>query len=197
MAGVLADAGLKDAAQLDYVDRFTEEVFEFMGKSGLSRSSFFGYSMGGYVALNLAVKHPDRVERIFTIATKFEWTSETAGKETHNLNPERIKAKIPRFAEVLQERHKPNPWDEVVLKTATMIQGLGTVPTLSIKDNQQIEHPILICVGEEDVMVSIKESEMVVGHLSNGQLRIFPGYQLPRPSGLLPPKVMLLIRVLQ
>ena len=54
--------------------------------------------MGGYVALQLANKHPKYVQKIITLGTKFAWDKETAAKEVKMLNPEKIEEKIPAFA---------------------------------------------------------------------------------------------------
>ncbi|MEO0403965.1 MAG: alpha/beta hydrolase, partial [Bacteroidota bacterium] len=72
------------------IDFFTDEVFQYLEKYKLEQVSIFGYSMGGYVALNLASKQPKKVERIVTYGTKFNWSTETSAKEVKMLNPHMI-----------------------------------------------------------------------------------------------------------
>ena len=43
--------------------------------------------MGGYVALHLALHHPERVQRIVTLGTKFRWDPVTAEREAARLDP--------------------------------------------------------------------------------------------------------------
>ena len=60
-------------------------------KAGIGRSDITvspGHSMGGYVALKLALKRPELVDRIITLGTKFNWTPEVAAKEVKMLNPD-------------------------------------------------------------------------------------------------------------
>src|SRR5262245_23477139 len=64
---------------------FTESVLGYMDVKEIRDAFIFGYSMGGYVALSLAINYPERVRKVFTLATKFEWTEEIAMRETAQL----------------------------------------------------------------------------------------------------------------
>ena len=44
------------------IDLFTQNVLDYCQSNGLKSVSLFGYSMGGYVALNLALKHSNVVK---------------------------------------------------------------------------------------------------------------------------------------
>ena len=74
---------------------FAGDVLRFMAASNIEKADFFGYSMGGYVALYLAANHPERVGKIITLATKFAWTPESASREIRMLDPQKIAKKIP------------------------------------------------------------------------------------------------------
>ncbi|MCW0295119.1 alpha/beta hydrolase, partial [Klebsiella pneumoniae] len=64
---------------------FVDDVRELLDARGVERAAFFGYSMGGYVALALAAREPQRVERVMTLGTKFRWTPEYAERESRML----------------------------------------------------------------------------------------------------------------
>jgi pimeloyl-ACP methyl ester carboxylesterase len=49
------------------IPNFTATVREFMRAHGLHRVRLVGHSMGGMIALNLAARHPDVVERLVAI----------------------------------------------------------------------------------------------------------------------------------
>ncbi|MBR0651686.1 alpha/beta fold hydrolase [Roseomonas terrae] len=51
------------AAAMDYAT-MAEDIVETMHAAGLSRAAVLGHSMGGKVAMALALAHPDRVERL-------------------------------------------------------------------------------------------------------------------------------------
>lgn len=152
------------------METFSDNVLDFMESKKLEKSNFFGYSMGGYVALSLAAKKPEKVGGIITLATKLEWSPEIAAKETASLQVEKIEEKIPHFAKMLDERH--HNWREVVRKTSEMMSKLGRSEAIGMEAFSLINHNVLLCIGEKDKMVSIEESKKVADKLPNGQLRI-------------------------
>jgi pimeloyl-ACP methyl ester carboxylesterase len=154
------------------IDQFTTEVQAFLDEKGIEETDIFGYSMGGYVALNLARQHPGRVGRIVTLATKFDWTLEGAEREAKMLDPEKIESKVPAFAQQLATRHAPNDWKQLLRKTAEMMHDLGQAPTLTPAVLSQIQHRVLICLGDNDQMVSLAETTQAAEVLTNGQLHV-------------------------
>lgn len=153
---------------------FATSVLNYLDHKKITVASIFGYSMGGYVALYLAAYYPQRVEKVFTLATKFEWTPQVAEKETAQLNPEKISEKVPAFASFLEKAHYPRNWKEVIQKTSLMLMQLGNNPSLTKNDFLEIKIPVIIGLGELDKMVSQDESKNTVEHLKNGQLLLIP-----------------------
>lgn len=161
------------------IDQFVQEVMFFLELHNLSSIHIFGYSMGGYVALKLAQLHHDRVDKIMTLATKFEWTKESADKEIKMLSPDLIEEKIPRFAEELKMRHLPNDWKLMMRKTSKMMAGLGNGEAMQPWEFASIKNHSLIAVGQEDKMVSIKESQAIADLLQDAALMVIPGFKHP------------------
>ncbi|MCF8245428.1 MAG: alpha/beta fold hydrolase [Saprospiraceae bacterium] len=161
------------------IETFTAEVLDFLNENGLEMVDIYGYSMGGYVALNLAQLHPGRVGKIITLATKFDWTPESAERESKMLDPNKIEAKIPAFADLLQMRHAPNDWKVLLGKTAEMMLELGQQPVLTPAILSKIHHPALICLGDSDQMVSLGETSPAAAALPKGQFELL--VQTPHP----------------
>ncbi len=161
------------------IDLFTDNVVQYMRDNRLEKTHIFGYSMGGYVGLNLALKHPGLVDKLVTLGTKIDWTPEIAVKETALLDPVKIVEKVPHFAEHLNQLHRPNDWKEVATKTATMMSDMGNGKKLTNNHFSRIKHHILIGLGEHDRMVSRKESEHVAHALPHGELKIIEGQHHP------------------
>ena len=156
------------------IEMFGEDVLYFIEKNKLGKINVYGYSMGGYVALYIARNFPDKINKIFTTATKFDWNEESSLKESRLLNPEKIIEKIPKFAEQLSERHSAENWKQVLKKTAEMMINLGKNKLLKDVDFSLIENEVLLSVGDRDNMVSIEETVDVYRKLQNGKLLIFP-----------------------
>lgn len=152
---------------------FASEVLDLLEQNNLDKINVFGYSMGGYVGMYLAKKHPEKVEKLFTIATKLDWTIEGSIKESAMLNSIKIKEKVPKYAFALQQLHGIN-WELLMQKTAEMILNLGKNPALNSSDFEKMTTPILISVGDKDVMVSIEECLLASRKIINCQFLVFP-----------------------
>jgi len=161
------------------IEMFADDVTYFIKKNKLERINVYGYSMGGYVALYIARHYPELINKIFTTATKFNWSEETSLKESALLDAEKIQDKLPDFAAQLSARHSPEDWRIVLKKTAEMMLSLGKNRTLTDEDIELIENEVLVSTGDRDNMVSIEETVEVYRKLKNGRLLILPGTKHP------------------
>ncbi len=156
------------------IEMFTKDVIQFLNKNELRQINIFGYSMGGFVALYLASHFPDRVAKIFTLGTKFNWNKETVKQEIKLLDPDTIEEKLPQYAEELKLIHQPNDWKDVIKKTAEMLSQMGKKNPLTDADLTSLEIPVLIGMGDRDNLVIIEESVFSYRLLKKGQLLIIP-----------------------
>ena len=150
-----------------------------MDAESVEKAHFFGYSMGGYVALKLAHDYPGRVGKIIMLGTKFKWDSESASKDVRMMNPEIIEQKIPAYAATLAARHQPGNWKSIMIRTGEMMTALGDGKAMTAEQFAAIPHSVLVCIGSEDHMVSIEESNMVANLLPHGTLRVIDGVKHP------------------
>ena len=160
------------------IANFVDETLAFMNQNNIEKISIFGYSMGGYVGLYLAKNFPERVEKLFTLATKWNWNIESASLESKMLNPSIIKEKVPKYVNSLVMLHGDN-WETLMQKTAEMMLNLGANPTLNKDNFTEIETPTIVAVGDKDIMVSIEETVMVYRSLPNAQLLVMPNTAHP------------------
>jgi pimeloyl-ACP methyl ester carboxylesterase len=156
------------------IDLFSKNLVDFLDANKLKKVAVFGYSMGGYVSLYAALRHPAFFEQIVTLGTKFDWTPEAAAKEVRMLVPEVIEEKVPRFAENLKNLHLPDDWKKVMSKTATLMKNMGDHPPLTTADFAQISIPVTIGIGDADKMVTPTESKLVADALPNSTYQILP-----------------------
>jgi pimeloyl-ACP methyl ester carboxylesterase len=154
------------------IETFADDIQNFLDQNALSKVDIFGYSMGGYVALWFAHLHPEKVDKIVTLGTKFDWTVESAERETKKLNAEKIEEKVPAFARILQNRHAPNDWKELLSKTSAMMKGLGAKPLLTEKILASIKNESHIVLGDTDDMADRNFSEVVSTILANAKFTL-------------------------
>jgi pimeloyl-ACP methyl ester carboxylesterase len=143
------------------IETFAQEIRTFIVSNKLNELTIFGYSMGGYAALWMAHQYPSLVQKVVTLGTKFDWSPDSTEKEIKKLNPEKIEQKIPAFARLLQTRHAPNDWKELMSKTADMMKQLGDAPLLTESILARINIPTTIALGDADDMADRAYSERV------------------------------------
>lgn len=158
---------------------FTRNVIDFLQAHAIDQVTVFGYSMGGYVALNTALKVPEKIRKIITLGTKFDWSLEQAQKEVKMLNPDKIEEKIPHFAQRLQQLHEPLDWKTVMNKTAQMMLAMAKGAKLTDTDFANINVPVTIGRGSLDSMVSQEESEHLAEVLPTAKLITLEGVKHP------------------
>ncbi|MBX3044774.1 MAG: alpha/beta hydrolase [Candidatus Kapabacteria bacterium] len=160
------------------IEQFTEDLHNFISEESLFGADVFGYSMGGYVALNYASKYPENLSNIMTLATKFDWTPESAAIESKMLNPQKIIDKVPKFAEYLKSLHG-ECWTQLLEKTARMIINIGNNPLINKSKLAEICNHVRISVGDRDKMVSIVESYDAFRNLNKASFAVLPDTEHP------------------
>jgi pimeloyl-ACP methyl ester carboxylesterase len=166
-----ADGGFK-------MQDLVNDLEDILEKEAVQSTNVFGFSMGGYVALSLVLKKPEYFQKIMTLGTKLDWKPEQAEKESKMLYPEKIQEKVPQFAQHLKSLHGGN-WDHLCKQTSEMMKGLGTRPIVTTENITSIDFPIRLCMGDQDHMVSLEETNAFYSALSQGEMQVFP--KTPHP----------------
>lgn len=158
---------------------FASEVISYLDENEIETINFFGYSMGGYVAMYLAIHHPTRINKIITLATKFKWDETVASKEIKMLQPEKMKELLPAFASSLQKRHMPNDWKTVLRKTSAMLTEMGKNNPIKPEEFIDIHNQTLLMLGDKDKMVTLDETLKIYKNLPHAQLAVLPNTAHP------------------
>jgi pimeloyl-ACP methyl ester carboxylesterase len=156
------------------IERFTENVLDYIQQHSIERAHVFGYSMGGYVACHMARSHPHVVQSIATLGTKFYWDPEVAEREVGMLDPGKITAKVPHFARALAERHTAAGWEYVLEQTRELLRQLGQVGGLRPHDVAGIEPRVRLMLGDRDTTVTLSETAEMYRALPRGELEVLP-----------------------
>lgn len=179
--------GGRSFASAFHTEQFTEELGSWLNQNAPGGIDIFGYSMGGYIALNAARLYPSRVNNVITLGTKFDWHPLQAEEEVKRLNPKVIREKVPAFAYLLKERHGDH-WEEVMLRTAGLMLRLGDHNLLRAEALSGIQNPTLVLLGDRDDMVTRRESQEAADALPGGQFQLLP--DTPHPFEKVNPTVL-------
>jgi pimeloyl-ACP methyl ester carboxylesterase len=171
------------------IETFAADVLDFLDTNVPDQVDVFGYSMGGYVALWLALNHPHRVRKIITLGTKFDWSRESANKEIQKLDADKIMEKVPAFARILEQLHAPNSWRELLQKTSDMMHALGESPLLDSNNLTKIKNEVLILLGDADEMVDRIFSEECSRLIPHSKFVLLP--DTPHPIEKVEMKILL------
>jgi pimeloyl-ACP methyl ester carboxylesterase len=129
--------------------QLADDIDAFMEAVGLSRADVFGYSMGAAVALQLGLRHPDRVDQLVLASTAYD---------LEGLQPE-FEAMLPQmtpemFANTPMEaafrEMSPNP--DGFRAFAERMIALEHEPMAWEEDVRDLQAPALLIVGDADVV---------------------------------------------
>ncbi|MDZ4839534.1 MAG: alpha/beta hydrolase [Bacteroidota bacterium] len=161
------------------IDAFAEEVVDYLDQHEIEAVNIFGYSMGGYVALYLARYNPERIGKIMTLGTKWDWTEEYAEQQTAKMDLELMQKKVPAYLVELTNRHKATNIEELMERTVGMMNDLGEDNLLFDEVIRTIEAPILITAGDKDNTLTVKETILTSKTLPNGEYHIWENVKHP------------------
>jgi pimeloyl-ACP methyl ester carboxylesterase len=149
----------------------------------IENADFFGYSMGGSVALQVAIRHPAMVRKLVVASTTYKtdgWHPEVLAMMGH-LTPD-IFAGSPVEEDYQRLAPTPEAFPTLVAKLNELDAQIQDWPA---KDMQSITAPTLLIMGDSDSVRPEHAVEMfkllgggVVGDLSglpNAQLAVLPG----------------------
>jgi pimeloyl-ACP methyl ester carboxylesterase len=171
-------------------EHMADDVAALLGHLGIEEADVFGFSMGGGVALQLAIRHPGLVRRL--VVASASYTSEGVQPELHEIIPTitpEMFAGSPM--EAAYQELAPNPEDFPTL--VEKLKRLDMTPfAWPAEDVRGIEAPTLIVVGDADVIRLEHAVEMfrLLGGGAMGDLSGFSGHQLvvlPGTAHFIPP----------
>ncbi|MCB0526540.1 MAG: alpha/beta hydrolase [Lewinellaceae bacterium] len=158
--------GSKQPDEAFSLQLFSDSILKFLDEKQFDKVIIFGYSMGGYAALNMAAKWPNKIEKVITLGTKLAWNPEVAAGMVKIFNPEVIEAKVPKFAAMLDAAHAD--WKTLCRYTTAFLLDLGNGLGIQEADFRNISCPVTIGWGSEDNVVSKEESLHVAQLISLG-----------------------------
>ena len=127
---------------------FADDVAAFMDAVGLNRADVFGYSVGAEVGLQLAIRHPAKLNKLIAASAAYD---------VEGWQPE-FKAVIPQMTvemmmntPFVEDYRKLAPNPEGFRALATKLIALEKEPMAWEQDIKKIKTPVLLIAGDADV----------------------------------------------
>jgi pimeloyl-ACP methyl ester carboxylesterase len=166
------------------IAQLAEDVVALVRHLGLETADFLGYSLGGAVALQIAIRHPEVVRKLILISTTYTMSGIHPGlmDGLGEMNPEMMYGS-PWHEEYTRLAPHPDQFDRLFTKKTQMDRELKDIPA---EDIAAIKAPTLLIIGDSDLVRPEHAVEMfrllgggVFGDtpagLPNSQLAIIPG----------------------
>jgi pimeloyl-ACP methyl ester carboxylesterase len=188
--------GTSSGAVPDNVEDMARDVLRFVDRLGLRQIDLLGFSLGGYVAQDLALVRSRLIRRLVLAGTApkgapkiHRWTDDVYALAAQDvLDPKRFirlffsgseesRAKGMEFLGRISARtvDRDAPTD-----LATRDAQLEAIARWGIPDPSKLARlaaitmPVLVANGDNDPMMITENSYLLAHHLPNAQLRIYP-----------------------
>lgn len=159
---------------------YTEQMMEFITALGLYQAVFVGHSMGGAIALDLAIQHGEHVAGLGLISTG-AYLGIDAGFLEDLLNPLTVPAALSTFATRAFSPKASPPLVErcmsIMRETrASVLQGdFNACANIDLREAVgQIEAPTWVIVGTEDQMTPVAYAHFLVDRIAAARLQMIP-----------------------
>lgn len=135
-------------------DTFTDFVQAYISQNHIPDFSVIGYSLGGYIGLNMTLRKIQGYHSLITLSTKLNWDKAIAAEVCANLTIE----KLSTIAELLRQEHGEN-FNQLLFNTREIISSIGNnALSKSLFTGNNI--PVLMLLGSNDKLVSPEEIKL-------------------------------------
>lgn len=185
----------KPAADYTMAD-YADDAAALVHSMGWANCHVLGTSFGGMVALNLAVRHPDVVERLVLCCTSPGGVAPSYPlHELGRLDPDEAFATRMRLTDRRWDPGAEEPIPGLGTYYDLMVAAATTPPEPEqldglrrqlaaraghdvVADLASITHPTLVCAGRYDDIAPMENSELLATRMPNARLQAFEGGHL-------------------
>lgn len=133
----------RDATTYSY-ELMTSDVLAVMDEMNIDKAAFIGWSDGGIISLELAINHPQRIEKAFVIGTNYTTAGVDPAVDTNEVFGNYVGAAAELYA---KNSVTPDQFDPFV---NAIVEMWGTQPNYSAAQLKSISAPITVAHAMED-----------------------------------------------
>lgn len=125
-----------------------DDVAAFMEALGIDSADVFGYSMGSVAGLQLAIRHPEKVNKLVAASVAYDFKGwQPAFREFVPQMTVEMFLSMPHFQEARENSQDPDRFPEVIRK----LIALEKEPMAWENDVKKLKTPVLVISGDADV----------------------------------------------
>ena len=143
------------------IKQFAEDLHDFMDEKGIPKANILGFSDGGNIALEFALKHPERIEKLILNGA--------------NLFPSGVKPLYQwpieigyRIAKLFSKK------SEQALRNTEMLGLMVNEPHIEPSELSRLTMPVLVIAGKKD-MIKESHTRLIYKSLPDAQMNIIEG----------------------
>jgi pimeloyl-ACP methyl ester carboxylesterase len=166
-------------------EQAADDTAALLGQLGIKKADFFGYSDGGSIALEIAIRHPELVRKLALSSAVYSLDGYIPGIK-ENLPHMTADALPPQMREAYESvAPHPKDWAKLVAKTAESAEHFEDIQPEKI---QALKLKALVMVADGDIIR--KEHAEELARLLNADLAVLPksdhsSYLFKKPNLLL------------
>lgn len=157
----------RTSARISY-EAMADDVIAVMDHLKLDKASLVGWSDGGEIALKLAIKYADRVDKLFVFGSNYD----SAGSKPRGQPAATFMAYAAKCrADYLKLSKTPRQYDDLV----DWLLPVWRSPMGFTKDQlRAIKAPTLVADGDHDEVIVLDQIEEMSRLIPNAKLAVFP-----------------------
>jgi pimeloyl-ACP methyl ester carboxylesterase len=157
------------------LSRLIDDLHVLLDTLQIERTFLCGYSLGGYIALGYALRHPAVVRAAVIHATKFFWNAGAVRDTLECFDPDRLAARHPERTAALEQEHRSDTggWRRLMDAGSRFVTTLADegIPAASLHG---IAAPVLVTQCALDEMIPVSEAGQLAAAIPGAQVYIFP-----------------------
>ena len=143
------------------IKQFADDLFDFMEAKSLDKTFLLGFSDGGNIALEMALNHPEKVEKLILnganlfpsgVKPLYQWPIEVGY----------------RFAKIFSKK------SDKAKRNAEMLGLMVNEPHIEPSELARLTMPVLVVAGTKD-MIKESHTRLIYKNLPDAQMNIIEG----------------------
>ena len=143
------------------IKQFAEDLYDFMDAKGITKANILGFSDGGNIALEFALKHPERIEKLILnganlfpsgVKPLYQWPIEIGYRIAKMFSKKSVKAK----------------------QNAELLGLMVNEPHIDPSELARLTIPVLVIAGKKD-MIKESHTRLIYKSLPDAQMNIIEG----------------------